>query len=121
MLAAAAAQAQQSKAPPKKAARACFPVRSANGFKAPDDRTLYVAVGVRDVWRLDMFGNCFDLDWVNGLALVSRPSSFVCEGDNVDVDVVTRGTAFGRQRCPVTSVRKLTAQEVAALPKKDRP
>ena len=55
------------------------------------------------------------------LALVSHGSSLICEGPNLDVDVVVRDIAAGRQRCPVTSIRKLTPDEVAALPADARP
>jgi hypothetical protein len=103
------------------AGKSCFYARNVGGFSAPNDRTLYVRAGVRDVYELKLFSTCLDIGWVNSLALVSRPSSFICEGSNVDVDVVTRGSGFGRQRCPVTTVRKLTPEEIAALPKRDRP
>ena len=38
----------------------------------PDDHTLYVRVGVRDVYQFEMFGPCPDIDWNQRLALVSR-------------------------------------------------
>ncbi len=101
--------------------RACFPARSVTNFAAADDRNLYVRVGVRDVYHLTMFGNCFDLSWVNSLALASRGGTFICEGGNVSVDVVTRDIGPGLRQCPVTAVKKLTAEDVAALPKRARP
>lgn len=115
----AAEPARMSK--PPKAQRACFPARSVNNFAAVDDQNLYVRVGVRDVYRLEMFGNCFDLSWVHSLALVSRGGSFICEGGLSGVDVVTRDAGPGLQTCPVSSIRKLSPEEIAALPKKARP
>ena len=107
--------------PPPKPAPACFWTREADGFSAPDDQTLYVRVGVRDVYRLKLFGNCMDISWVHHIGLATHGMSDICEGPNPDVDVIDRETGIGRQRCPVTDVHKLTPDEFAALSKKDRP
>jgi hypothetical protein len=112
------ALAKDQGARPPAAKRACFFTRNVNGFAAPDDRTLYVRVGVRDVYKFDMFGSCPDIDWNQSLALVSRPSSSICSG--MDAEVISH-SAIGPQRCPVRNVQKLTAEEVKALPKRARP
>jgi hypothetical protein len=98
--------------------RSCFPASNVSGFRASDDKTVYLRVGVKDVYRLDLMGPCPDVDWNERIALVSRGSSFICTG--LDVDVVSH-SPIGRQRCPVQTLRKLTPQEVAALPKKSLP
>ena len=85
------------------------------------DQNLYLRVGAHDIYRAKLFSSCFDIAWVHRLALVSRSSSLICEGPNLDVDVVVRSVGIGRQRCPVTSIRKLTPDEVAALPNGARP
>jgi hypothetical protein len=121
MASTAHAQPKQSKLQASKPQRACFYARSVTNFAAADDRNLYIRVGVRDVYHLAMFGNCFDLSWVHALGLKSRGGNFICEGTNVSVDVVTRDAGPGVQSCPVTAIRKLTADEVAGLPKKARP
>ena len=100
---------------------ACFWTRSVDNFAAPDDRHLYVRVGMRQVYELTLFSDCLDISWVHHLALRSRTSSDVCEGPNPDLDVVDRETGIGPQRCPVTFVRRLTPDQVAALPKDARP
>jgi hypothetical protein len=87
-------------------------------FAAPDEQTLYVRVGVRDVYRFDMFARCPDIDWNQSLALISRGSSWICSG--MDAEVVSH-SPIGRQRCPVRDMHKLTPDEVAALPKRARP
>jgi hypothetical protein len=115
------AQPPQSKLKAPKPQRACFYARSVTNFAAADDRNLYIRVGARDVYHLSMFGNCFDLSWVHSLGLKSRGGNFICEGGNVSVDVVTRDAGPGVQSCPVTAIRRLTADEAAALPKKARP
>ena len=39
----------------------------------------------------------------------------------MDAEVITHSPGIGRQHCFVRSVRKLTPEEVAALPKRARP
>ena len=97
----------------------CFWTRFADGFAAPDEHTLYVSVNVRDVYQFEMFTNCQGLDWDNRIALVSRGGSMICTG--MDAEVVTHETGIGRQRCMVRSVRKLTKEEIAALPRGSKP
>jgi hypothetical protein len=99
----------------------CFWTNRIENFAAADEQNLYLRVGPRDVYQAKLFANCFEIDWVHHIALVSRGSSLICEGPNLDVDVLVRDVAAGRQRCPVTSIRKLTPDEVAALPKQARP
>jgi len=100
-------------------AQQCFYTRNVTSFAAPDEKTLYVRVGVRDVYRFDMFGPCPDIDWNQRVALVSRASSWICNG--MDAEVVTHRTGLGPQRCQVQSMRKLTPEEVAALPRRAKP
>jgi len=99
--------------------RSCFPASNVSGFRASDDKTVYLRVGVKDVYRLDLMSACPNVDWNERIALFSRGgSSFICTG--LDVDVIS-STPIGRQRCPVQTLTKLTPQEVAALPKKSLP
>jgi hypothetical protein len=109
--------------PPARHAHACFWRRMISSFGASDDSTLYVRVGARDIYELKLFANCFNLSWVHhvGLQSFGGGESSICEGPNPGVDVVVRDIGIGRQRCPVTSVRKLTPPEVAALPRTARP
>jgi hypothetical protein len=100
---------------------ACFWADRIENFAAADENNLYLRVGAHDVYQAKLFASCFDISWVHHIALVSRTSSLICEGPNLDVDVIVRGMAAGRQRCPVTSIRKLNRDEIAALPKEARP
>lgn len=102
--------------------KSCFWAYDVSNFAAHDDQSLYLRVGVHDVYKADLFGTCFDLSWVHSrIALRSRGSSLICEGPNLDVEVIAPDPGMGRQRCPITSIRKLTPAEVAALPKDARP
>lgn len=97
----------------------CFYTKNVTSFAAPDEHNLYVRVGVRDVYHFEMFGPCPDMDWNQRLALVSRGSSWICNG--MDAEVVTHATGIGRQRCQVRHMEKLTPEQVAMLPKRARP
>lgn len=97
----------------------CFWTRMADGFAAADEHTLNVRVGVRDVWQFQMFGPCQGIDWDTRIALVSRPGSQICTG--MDAEVIAHAPGLGRQRCMVRSVKKLTPEEIAALPKRAKP
>ena len=106
-------------APAAKPAKTCFSARNVSNFAVADDRTVNIRVGVRDVYRLDLFGVCPDLGGQNKIAIKSNGSSFICSP--LDASIVVRG-AFGRlERCEVRGMRKLTPGEVAALPSRDRP
>lgn len=111
----APASADAAKAP---APRQCFWTHQVSGFNAPNDRTVNLRVGVRDVYRLDLFAPCHDVNWNEQIALESRGQPDICSG--LDATIITQTTA-GPQRCAVKTVRKLTPEEVAALPAKERP
>jgi hypothetical protein len=97
----------------------CFLQRNINGFAAPNDRTLYVRVGVRDVWRLDLMTDCTGLTFRNSLALQGSPTGpWICHP--LEATVINRQGGFP-MRCPVSALHKLTPDEIAAIPKRDRP
>jgi hypothetical protein len=101
-----------------KAPRQCFWTRQITNFASDDPNVVHVRVGVKDVYRLEMFGPCLDVDWNNQIAVVSRGGSNICSG--LDAEIISP-SQIGPHRCPVREVRKLTAAEIAALPKRARP
>lgn len=118
--AATAAQAQPAPAkPPAGNPRQCFLSSDVNGFNAPDDHTVYIRVGVNQIWRLDLMTDCLNLTFRQSLGLESTPADpWICSP--LDAQIIYRETGIP-ERCPVTALHKLTPQEAAALPKKDRP
>jgi hypothetical protein len=107
--------------PPPHHGGSCFWERDVTNFAARDDHTVYLRVGGRQVYELKMFGNCFDLSWLHHIGLRTFGSSNVCEGGGAGLELETRDIAAGHQRCPVTSIRKLSPDEIAALPKDAQP
>lgn len=99
-------------------ARQCFRAQEVNGFSAVNDRQVNLRVGVNDIWQLDLFARCPEVDWSMKLGIESRGSSWICSG--LDATIITPST-IGPQRCAVQSVRKLTLQEIEALEPRSRP
>lgn len=97
--------------------QACFHSRNVNSFAPVGDRKVNLRVGVHDYYQITLLGRCSDLDWTHGIGLEHRGSNWICSGQDVTVIVPGR---LG-DRCPGTDLRKLTPEEVAALPKKERP
>lgn len=110
---------------PPKQHPACFWQRSITNFAANDTSRVYLRVGGNQVFELTLFAKCLQLNWVHRLAIRSRGSSSnsnICEGRNPGIDVVVHDSGIpGGRQCPVTGVRKLTPEEVAALPPLARP
>lgn len=100
-------------------ARNCFWASNASNFNAIDEHTVYVRVGVKDVYRLDLFNRCLDIDWNHAIVLAARGGgSKICSG--LEATLITKGP-FGPMRCEIRTVTKLTPEETAALPPKQRP
>jgi hypothetical protein len=97
----------------------CFFNQQVRNFTASnDDRTLYVRAG-RDTYRMETFGRCLDLGSALNVGLDSHPSSSICSAQ--DVTIIVHSHGMGVQRCAVRNLVKLTPEQVAALPKGDRP
>ena len=105
-----AAMASASAAP---AGRQCFNARQASNFIAHGDSTVDVQVGARRYYRLELFGVCPHVNWSNRIALVSRGSSWICEG--LDAELIVNDPGLGPQRCVATTGRPLSDAEARAL------
>lgn len=112
------ALATPAQAAPDATKRSCFHSSNISSYRAPDNKTVYLRVGVREIYQLDLFGACTDVDWSEQIAIQSRGSSWICSG--LDADIIAP-SSIGPHRCPVRTLRKLTPQEVAALPKGAKP
>lgn len=110
--------ARSPEEPAAKAARQCFWASNVNNFASDDERVVNIRVGVRDVYQLEMLGRCPDVDWANSIAIRSRGSNYICSG--LDAELIAP-SSIGPQRCAVSKIRKLTAEETKALPKRARP
>jgi len=101
--------------------RECFDADNISGFTAPDDKTVYVRATRSRVYELELLGACPNLDWTHTIGLRTRGgSNRVCTGMDVDL-VVPQDGRMGKLRCAVRAVRRLSPEEVEALPRGDRP
>jgi len=103
-----------------KPARSCFSLSDWDGWSAPNRDTLYLKVRNRQVYRVDLSHGTSQLT-SPGVHLVSiqRGVSTVC--GPIDLDLrVSDGSGFAMP-IMAKAITKLTPEEIAAIPKKDRP
>jgi hypothetical protein len=100
--------------------RQCFLSNSWNGWKAADNRTIYVRVRPKDIYRLDLAGE-YPMLRSGGVYLIHRVrgSGTICS----PVDLDLRMSLGSRSSTPILikSMTKLSQSEAANLPKHLRP
>ena len=98
----------------------CFFVTQWGGWKAPDENTLYLGVNMHDVYKVDLSAGSPMLMWPDAhLVSIVRGSSSICTALDLDLKVAdSNGFPEG---LIAKSMRKLSKDEVAAIPKKYRP
>lgn len=103
-----AALAEEPAPAKEPSARDCFNTRNISGYSAVDRDTIRLRIGVKKYYDLDVSrAGCLDLQYANRVALVGRPSNFICVGDPLPARIVTdRG-----ERCLVTEVRRYIEPE----------
>jgi hypothetical protein len=112
-----AAPADQAKPRP---ARSCFSLSDWDNWSAPDKDTLYLKVRNRDVYQVDL-SHGTNMLTSPGVHLVSiqRGVNTVCAPIDLDLRV---SDGYG-MAMPIMakSITKLSPEQIAAIPKKDRP
>lgn len=114
-LTALAGQAQAAAKAP-----ACFDPRDWSGWKAsPDAKSIYIRVGVRKIYRLDMANACPAAGRI-GVHLVTRlrGGSTICSP--LDLDLKVSDGRFSTP-CIVSGITALSDQEAATLPNNLKP
>jgi hypothetical protein len=120
LLSPAAASAEEAAPTAAPGARSCFSSGQISNFAASGDQALNLRVGVGDYYQLKLLGRCLELPWAQAIGLQTRRGAdFVCSG--LDVTVIVPRPGGGRERCMATDLRKLTPEEVNALPPKEKP
>lgn len=103
------------------AAPGCFRMNDIRSHRIADSRTLYVDVGGRETYRLDMSGSCLAgasrqetliTESVGGSGLICRP---------IDLNLKVRLGGGMVSPCIISNMTRLTPAEVAALPPDVRP
>ena len=99
-------------------ARACFRPADAYSWAPVNDRIVNLKVNLHDVFQLTLLGDCPNIDWSQNIAIRSRGAGWIC--DPLGAEVIAPGPV-GPRHCAVQAMRKLTPEEVAALPKGQKP
>lgn len=103
------------------AERACFRAADVSSWAAVDRTTVNLRVFIRDFYQVKLLAPCGDIDFSQRIGIRSGAGSdFICTGSGQDIDIIAP-TPIGRQTCPAISLRKLTAEEVSALPGRAKP
>lgn len=102
-------------AKPKPDRSACFRPADIAGFMVIDDETVDVRISPKNVYRLKLFMPAPDIDWSQRIGIDARGQNWVCSG--MEAEIIVPGNT-GRQRYPVSDVRKLTLEEIKAPTKK---
>lgn len=98
----------------------CFFISQWEGWKAPNDHTLYLAVNFHEVYQVDLAGTSSLLSDPDArLVNVTHGPDSVCSSLDLQLTVAT----FGGMEEPLiaTHLSKLTKEQVAEIPKKFRP
>jgi hypothetical protein len=103
-----------------KPARSCFYLSDWSNWKAPDNKTLYLKVRNRDVYRVDLShgGGMLTSPGVH-LVSVVRGSDQICAPLDLDLRV-SDGFGFAMP-IMAKAITKLTPEEIKAIPKKYQP
>lgn len=104
----------------------CFRTQDIDSHRMAGDRTVYIKVARRDVYRLEMSSICLaGAGSSDPLVIRESPSvSFACRPVDLDISIAhTIGPGLGGAPTPciVQSITRLTPAEVAALPDRYRP
>ena len=92
--------------------RQCFRAEQVNGFTAIDDDTVRVHVGANQVYELELFGPCQDVDCAERIAIrATGGSDWICR--DIDAELIVP-SAIGPSQCQVSGLRKVSDAELAA-------
>jgi hypothetical protein len=108
----------QASAADAKSKRQCFRTERIQKWATDKDRLVYVRLNTGAVFEVTVANKCPGLGMYQTIAFATDFSSQICEGQHATI--ITR-TGAGPLRCPVGSIRALTAEEAAALPDNMRP
>jgi hypothetical protein len=110
-----------SAAPADRNGRNCFTVNDWHGWSSPSPDVLYLAVSFRDVYRAELAQPVPGLNQPDTVVISDEMGlQSICSAVDLHLILTHRGGG-GRRGLIVRSLTKLTAEDIAAIPKKDRP
>ncbi len=101
----------------------CFYINQIQNSRPFDDRTVLFRVSNRDIYRLDFAQTCPALTYPQPKLILAPFGGIglICHALDLDVKVGDQGPGAIAMPCITKSLRKLTPDEVAAIPKKKLP
>jgi len=110
-----------SAAPADTNGRSCFTVNNWHGWSSPSPDVLYLAVNFRDVYKVELAHPVEGLHLVDTVVISDEAGlQSVCGAADLHL-IMTHRRGGSRQGLIVRSLTRLTPEEIAAVPKKDRP
>jgi hypothetical protein len=107
---------------PTPAQHVCFPINQMQGWKAPDNKTIYIRVNMNQYFRLDLAGTCAMLTMPEShLITRTRGSDMICSAIDWDLSVSEPPPDAIPEGCIVKTMTLLTPEEVSAIPPKFKP
>ena len=103
-------------------ANQCFRSESYQGFRSINDHAFNMRANVNDYYRIELDGACPALTYPDAMLITQvRGSDMICGPLDWDLRVRESGPGGVATGCIVKSQRKLTPEEVAAMPPKGKP
>jgi hypothetical protein len=115
MILPAAASAQPAKPP----ARQCFFSRDWRGWKAVDNKSMYIRVGLNQIYRVEFSSGCPGLTSPNAHLITSSHTDSICSA--LDLDIKVSDLQGFSTPCIASKLSKLSAADMAAIPEKLQP
>jgi hypothetical protein len=102
---------------------ACFRSSQFQGFRPAGNKAMIVRVNISDFYRVEFAQACPEINYPAAhLVTVNRGGSdMICSGIDWDLKIAQSGPGGFATPCIVSSQRKLSKDEVAALPKGQKP
>ena len=103
--------------------RDCFRSRDIRGHTFAGDRTMFIKVRYRDVYRVDLTSACL-AGAMRSDPIVSREppgAEYICKPIDFDISIGRSGFPTPPVPCIVDGITRLSPQEVASLPPRLRP
>jgi hypothetical protein len=100
--------------------QSCFFTTQWQGWKAPDDHTIYIGVNTgHRIYRLDLSGSCPGLLDPTSTLITDNHTDSICSA--IDWNLKVRQAPGFTAPCIVAKMTQLTPAEAAAIPPKYRP
>jgi hypothetical protein len=99
----------------------CFTVNDWHGWSSPSPDVLYLAVNFRDVYKVELAQPVPGLNQPDTVVISDETGlQSICDAVDLHLILTHRGVG-GRRGLIVRSLTRLTPEEIAAIPKRDRP